>query len=67
MQKGVIKLTGKNVETLYLTPISSARLNSSVNYGQWRSNFKPRLKTCVTSGTTTNPSTFSTVAWLEDF
>ena len=47
MQKEIQKTMGKNVESLYLTYMNPGQLNSSVNYGQRRPNFKPPCKTCV--------------------
>ena len=58
MQNKIQKLTGKNVETLYLTPISSVSRHSTVNFGQRRQIFKPRYETRVTTGHYDEPFDF---------
>ena len=66
MQKEILKLIGKNVETLYLTPMNPGERHSTINSGQRRQISKPRYETCITTGTTTNPLTFPTVVRLKE-
>ena len=65
MQKEILKSTGENVETLYLTPLSSTKLNSPVNASQRRQNFKPTNNSYAKILLATSSSTFPTVARLE--
>ena len=65
MQKEILNSTGENVETLYLTPLSSGQLNSSVNFGQRRPNFEPHFETCTKILLAASSTAFPTAARLE--
>ena len=60
MQKEILKPTGEDVETLYLAPLSSTKLNSSVNFGQRRWIFKSTRKSYAKTLLAASSSTFLT-------
>ena len=65
MQNKILKTTGKNVETLYLTYTDSGNRDSPVNTSQRRQIFKPTNNSYAKILLATSSSTFPTVARLE--
>ena len=66
MQKEVIELKGKDVETLYLSPTDSGSRDTPVNSGQHRLNSKPNDDSRVKTITPFSSSVFPTTTQLED-
>ena len=66
MQKEVVELKGKDVETPYLTPIDSGSRDSSVNSSQHRQNSEPSRETCTQTVSTASSSIYPTAGLDEE-
>ena len=66
MLKEVLKLKGRNVGILYLSPVTSICRGSPVNASQSLQNSKPTCKTCTKTVSTANSSIFATAGLDEE-